>query len=250
MIEIGGESFVDISDLVAVFPYRRAQTWGLVQHHSVGGAADLDLNLSGSTIDEELAEIVKIDRYHREVNGWEGFGYQAIGFPLTGHVYVVGDGGDQRAHVGGKNHLYEGFVLAGNYDKVPVPDILVRGVARWVKAKWRQRGTIPLVGHGTVTAGTIWASSCPGQFGRLAIPQIIELAKGDDMPDPRVDDLMAVMYGRWDGQDQAMADAIREAGGVVPLLKRLLDAGAPKLSDPTPGYPNPFSEDGKWPGQP
>ena len=167
-IAIAGETFWDISDLVSPDRYVRPTTRALVLHHTVGQTVAEDRNRSGTYRDEQIAHIQAIESFHRQ-KGYGGFGYQAIAF-LTGDVYVVGPGDGARAHVAGQNAYYEGIALAGDWSQGPLPLGLVLGVARWVYAKWRQRGFLPVLGHREVPEQE---TSCPGDGTLRARPQLL-----------------------------------------------------------------------------
>lgn len=170
---IGREEFLRLEVVLTVkIDPPRPFTDGLAIHHTATHATD-------GAMQSEINLIRSIENYHLSL-GYPCFGYNAIAF-VSGRVYIMGKCLGQRAHVGGQNHRYAGIVMAGNYSIEPPPEALQQGVARWIKAMWAEYGEKPVEPHSVITAGTQWATSCPGDAGRAALPQILQLAKEDDM---------------------------------------------------------------------
>jgi len=172
-IRIGNQDFIDMTLIITPNRAQRVRTIGFSWNHSVGQTEFPDRNANGTTMDEEIAHIKAINDYHIRQN-YGGFGYTAIGF-TSGRVYAAGDGLGQRAHVAYRNHELEGFCLAGTFTTADVPLGLVLGAGRWLYAKRQQYGDLPSKGHGQ-WAVPGWETSCPGEGGLRAIPNIIRVA--------------------------------------------------------------------------
>lgn len=219
MSTIGGEDFLDLEPILQVRTERiRPETIGLAIHHATGP-------MPPTTSAGEVAYIRGIEAYHLQV-GYGLFGYNAMSFP-SGRVYAFRQCMGQRAHVGGQNHRYGGICMAGGYATFPPPAALVEATARWVRAMRNVHGEIPIFGHGTITAGTQWASDCPGGGGRSVLATIDHLAtpgfEEDDMDVQDVKNIAAdyfindVGFVTWQQQLeqrlQGIEGAIREHAG-------------------------------------
>lgn len=165
-IRIGGITMFDMTSLVTPNRYVRASTDALVLHHSVTAQHYTDMSA-------ELQHIRAIDRYHHS-QGYGGFGYNAAVFE-SGRVYVVGDGSGARAHVAGLNGVLEGCVMIGDYSSAPVPLGITLGVARWLLAKFRQRGLLSVKPHREYNPflPPYYRSVCPGDAAAWAIDTIL-----------------------------------------------------------------------------
>lgn len=184
-IVVGGERFYDMSSIVMADVRPRVRTIGLAVNHSVGPDGFTDKNMNGTTMDEEIQHIKNVEAFH--VGKWGyGFGYDGIVFK-SGRVYVVGQGLGQRAHTARRNHELTGICMAGDYSNVEPGLGVVLGTARWVAAKWRQHGDLPVQGH-SAWAVPGWETFCPGDGGRRAIPKIITAAKQILVGHPPVDE--------------------------------------------------------------
>lgn len=130
---------------------------GIAVHHSV---TDDDIRA-----DNDAAAIEAIERYHTEMMGWPGVGYQFM-IGDDGTIFYVGDVGQARAHVWGRNDELVGFVLLGTYmhwaKVIEPPQAQIEGVARLTLALRRHYGReLPWKGHKD------WAkpespTACPG----------------------------------------------------------------------------------------
>mgnify|MGYP001566569674 CR=1 FL=1 len=240
IVTIGSEDFFDISGIVGPDFQPRSGTDGISIHHSVTSAADIDINLSGSTEDEEKSLIIQINAYHRDIQGWScGFGYNAIVFP-SGRVYTVGKCGGQRAHVAGKNHILAGIVMAGNYSGVRPTQALMEGVARWIyamDAEYNNSNKLPVGGH-RWWASASDATACPGDMGIAAIDDILLLVDGEMEENvstqQEFDDLKKEVRSQWEtlyghgwddidppGTEGRLVAEVRDAGGLVAMVKEL-----------------------------
>ena len=200
MIAIGGEQFYELAPLLVLNQADppRIRTIGLALHH----AATL-WNGSGG-VDREVAYIRSIEDYHVNVTGFGLFGYNAIAFP-SGNVYIMGTCLGKRAHVGGHNHEYAGIVMAGNYMSGTPSEAMLDGVARWVRVMRRVYGDVPLFPHSLVTAGTAYATSCPGDSGRMALGVIELYAKEDDvLTQDQFNDMLREAIGQTGGYQEAV----------------------------------------------
>lgn len=179
-IEIGGELFYDIAGIVTPNRYVRPLTDGIAIHHTVGQTAFPDKNFSGSTMDEEIAHIKAINEFHIG-KGYGGFGYNGIAFE-SGRCYSVGKMNGARAHVANHNNHLMGIVGAGTFTTQPMPLGVLLGLARMVKAGWKEYGTVTVKAHGLWVTDPAWATSCNGDMGRTQIPTIIKAAEALMVP--------------------------------------------------------------------
>lgn len=152
-IILGGMEFVDLR--------RPNEAWGpigevdlIVVHHSV---SDFDIRA-----DNDLDSIMAILRYHEETLAWPGNGYH-INVGDDGAKYLVGDLGQQRAHIKYKNHRAWGICLLGDYTHVEPPPAQVQGCAEAIVALRRHAGkpNMRWAGHYDV-ADPRSPTACPG----------------------------------------------------------------------------------------
>lgn len=70
---------------------------------------------SSAYINDEIAHLDFIDRYHHDKRGFEvGLGYNAVVFE-SGRGYLIGEQLTQRAHVAGRNHELAGLAFVGTF---------------------------------------------------------------------------------------------------------------------------------------
>lgn len=171
-IQVGGDDesfkFYDMSNLVTNDRYQRNTTDGLAIHHSVGA------DYAGKTMEQEIEHIKYINQLHIELE-YGGFGYNGIAF-RSGRVYVIGQGGGGRAHVANHNGHLEGICMAGTYTNNYPALGLQLGVGRWLRAKFTQRGLLPVKPHREWVTDPKWATSCCGDAGVETIPNMLKVA--------------------------------------------------------------------------
>ena len=221
-ITFGGGTFTNIAGIVGPDFAQRPDTVGLAIHHSVTGDAQIDANMDGTTEDEEIALIEAINAYHRDVNGWGcGFGYNAA-VAQSGRVYVVGPCLGKRAHVASRNHELAGIVMLGDFSTTEPSSEALAGAGRWVLAMDAMlSATLPVWGHRTWATATS-PTSCPGDGGDLAVPEIAkykELAMPTDQ-DPLADP--AVEARIWAVVNYRLSHVLRQqAAALIDMAKEL-----------------------------
>lgn len=106
----------EIFDLRSEFaqgPDRTPSKIGWALHHSATAEYNSDESLF--TPDQERAIIDRIEDFHRNVRGWSiGHGYHVDVF-ASGNIYIIGDPNSQRAHVGNRNHEFDGLCFIGTF---------------------------------------------------------------------------------------------------------------------------------------
>lgn len=127
-----------------------ARPHGIVIHHSL-------------TRDSNTLSWDDIDRYHREVRGWDMIGYHAgievvdgVLVPLLGRPW-----NRTGAHTAGHNRRL-GFLFVGNYDEITPTAETLHKAAMLVLAPWCQMFSIPVR-----EIQPHWAyaeKSCPGKL--------------------------------------------------------------------------------------
>jgi hypothetical protein len=138
--------------------------------------------------------VLGICRFHRNANGWNDIGYNAL-VDRFGNIYVGRAGGIGKAvvgaHSGGFNSLTTGVATIGDHTTVPFLRASVRGMARFLAWKLSHHGTkasgktrITSLGSDKhppgkrITAYRISGHSrfsntaCPGDGGRSRLPAI------------------------------------------------------------------------------
>lgn len=176
-ITIGGEQFYDMSSIVQPDRGQRPETAGISVNHTVGQTEFPDRNANGTNMDEEIAHIKAIDAYH--VRTWgTGFGYNGIIF-RSGRVYVVGKMRGIRTHIAHQNHRLGGFALAGDFSTQAPGVGQVLGSGRLLRGVFHEFGLKLVKGHGEWVLPehrAQWATACPGEGGRRAIPDMLAVA--------------------------------------------------------------------------
>ena len=174
-IIVGGEEFIDCSSIVQADFAPRARTVGVAIHHSVGASDFPDRNFNGTSEDEEIDHVLALEAFGRQKWG-SGLPYPAVIFQ-SARVYIVGQGGGQRAHVAKRNHELGGAVMAGtftNANQRPTIGHIIGG-GRFVKAMRALHGRIPVDGH-RHWAPADWPTACPGEGGMWAVTEIVRFA--------------------------------------------------------------------------
>jgi hypothetical protein len=109
----------------------------------------------------DVASVQAVFTWHTEGLGWPGIGYHWM-VGDDGTAYYVGDMGEQRAHVYGRNSELIGVCLLGNYQRVEPPTKQIEGTAALIRAIRRHHNrNLPYAGHRDLAlqgSGT----ACPG----------------------------------------------------------------------------------------
>jgi len=105
--------------------------------------------------------VLGICRFHRNANGWDDIGYNAL-VDRFGNIYAGRDGGLGQAVVGaqmqGYNAQTTGVAVIGTHTTLPISKQAMRGVARWLAWKLPQ--------HGLSTEGTARMVSAGGDANK------------------------------------------------------------------------------------
>lgn len=141
----------------AACPPRSAPAYGTVKavfvHHTV--------NTNDYTPAEAPQIVLAICRYHRNSNGWNDIGYQAL-VDRFGTLYEGRAGGLDKAVVGAQAQGYNaesaGIASLGDHTTTPASSAALDGIARYVR--WK----LPL--HGAPTAGGVTLTSAGGPLNR------------------------------------------------------------------------------------
>jgi hypothetical protein len=147
-------------------PRRRAdrgQVRAVVIHHTVTATNYSEREAPGI--------VLGICRYHRNVNGWDDIGYNAL-TDRFGNLYVGRAGGIRRAVVGahaqGFNAQTSGIAVMGDYSSTPITAAATRALARFVAWKTYNHG-IPIRGRTTLRSAGGTHSKYPA--GREITPR-------------------------------------------------------------------------------
>ena len=192
----------------------RGRVKSAVIHHTV---------TSGAYTEAEAPSIVLgICRYHRNGNGWNDIGYNAL-VDRFGTLYAGRAGGLQRAVIGahaqGFNGQTTGIAAIGTYTTTPLPPVTVDSIANYLA--WK------LSVHGVPAQGKVRMTSAGGSASRY-----------EDGERPR---LQRIVGHRQVGLTACPGNA---AFTQLPLIRRLtqerIDAGyvpptTPPVTDPNGG---------------
>jgi uncharacterized protein with LGFP repeats len=146
--------------------------------------------------------VLAICRYHKQGNGWNDIGYNAL-VDRYGNIYVGRAGGLGKpvvgAHAQGFNSQTTGVASIGTYTDNRMPSAATHAIARLLAWKLPRSGVKNATGHSrVVSAGgalTQWpagthmrirrivghsrvdATACPGAGAKSQLPKIIELTQ-------------------------------------------------------------------------
>jgi hypothetical protein len=105
--------------------------------------------------------VLGICRFHRNSNGWNDIGYNAL-VDRFGNIYAGRAGGLGRAVVGaqaqGFNSQTTGVAVLGTHTSTPISKAAMRGLARWLAWKLPQ--------HGSDATGKVRMTSAGGETAR------------------------------------------------------------------------------------
>ena len=110
---------------------------------------------------EARAMVLGICRYHRNSNGWNDIGYNAL-VDRFGNIYAGRDGGLGRPVIGaqaqGFNSQTTGVAVLGTHTSTPISRSAMRGLTRWLA--WK------LPEHGSDATGKVRMTSAGGETAR------------------------------------------------------------------------------------
>ena len=140
-------------------PPRARPEYGTVRaayvHHTV--------SLNDYTPEEAPSIVLAICRYHRNSNGWNDIGYQAL-VDKYGTLYEGRAGGLNRAVIGaqsqGFNAQTTGIASIGDNTSQPLPDVAMEALAGYLR--WK------LAVHGVPLSGQVTLTSAGGESSRYA----------------------------------------------------------------------------------
>jgi hypothetical protein len=135
-------------------------------HHTV--------SLNDYTPEEAPSIVLAICRYHRNSNGWNDIGYQAL-VDKYGTLYEGRAGGLDRAVIGaqaqGFNAETTGVASIGDNTSQPLPDVAMEALAGYLRWKLAVHG-VPLSGRVTLTsAGGESSRYAAGR--RVTVPRVL-----------------------------------------------------------------------------
>ncbi len=146
------------------FPYVSREQWGASQCRPRSGpeygdvkavAVHHTVSLNDYTPEEAPQIVLAICRYHRNSNGWNDIGYNAL-VDKYGTIYEGRAGGLDQAIVGaqaqGFNTQTAGVANIGDYTSIPASDAAVAATADYIRWKLAVHGQ-PLSGAVTLTSG-------------------------------------------------------------------------------------------------
>ncbi len=151
-------------------PPRARPEYGTVRagyvHHTV--------SLNDYTPEEAPSIVLAICRYHRNSNGWNDIGYQAL-VDKYGALYEGRAGGLDRAVIGaqaqGFNAETTGVASIGDNTSQPLPDVAMEALAGYLRWKLAVHG-VPLSGRVTLTsAGGESSRYAAGR--RVTVPRVL-----------------------------------------------------------------------------
>jgi hypothetical protein len=165
----GMPRFVSRADWgAAACPPRRAPRYGAVKavfvHHTV--------NSNDYTPAEAPQIVLAICRHHRNSNGWDDIGYQAL-VDRFGTLYEGRAGGLDRPVVGAQAQGYNaesaGIASVGDHTTTPATSATLDGIARYVR--WK----LPL--HRAPTAGGVTLVSAGGPLNRYPSGTLVRVER-------------------------------------------------------------------------
>ncbi len=133
-------------------------------HHTVSAVA--------YSRSEAKGMVLGICRFHRNSNGWNDIGYNAL-VDRFGNIYAGRDGGLSRAVLGaqaqGFNAQTTGVAVLGTHTSNPVSKKAMRGLAKWLA--WK------LPEHGSDATGKVRMTSAGGETTRYPAGKKIRTAR-------------------------------------------------------------------------
>jgi hypothetical protein len=237
------------------FPYVSREEWGASQcvprsgpeYGSVSAVAvHHTVSLNDYTPEEAPQIVLAICRYHRNSNGWNDIGYNAL-VDRYGTIYEGRAGGLDQAIVGaqaqGFNSQTAGVANIGDFTAIPATGEALAATANYIRWKLAVHGQ-PMSGPVTLTSGGGSASRYPAgarvtvdrvlghrDLGRTACP-------GDQLYD-QLDELRPMVasgapIASFSARvSAALADSTAEYGQIVPITGAVVGPdGAPLAGQP------------------
>lgn len=175
----------------------------IVIHHTVTFFLRPD-----ATIEEEMCHIAMIDRYHRDVRGFLGFGYHFIVFP-SGRSYLVTPLSQWGAHVMWENNHLWGIALAGTFTSCLPGAAQVKGTQDCVQACCDfANDRLPIVPH-KFYGGT----ACPGRLAEIL---------ADFIPGGQEEETQMLKTVKGSGPTQFATDGLSKMGLPDKATKKVL----------------------------
>ena len=235
-------------------PPRTAPDYGSVKavhvHHTV--------SLNDYAPEESAAIVLSICRYHRNSNGWNDIGYQAL-VDKYGVLFEGRAGGLDQAVIGaqaqGFNSETAGIASIADHTSAEATPETMAGLARYIRWKLGVHGQ-PLSGTVTLTSAGGSASRYPAG-ARVTVQRVIghrdtgQTACPGALLYPRLDELRAMVESGVAGVPSfatrlsaTLGDFTVDSGELVPLSGSLFGPdGAPLVGEPVEVQTN---GDGAW----